>query len=232
MPAGHSSQERVTAAEKGPVENWLVRERAAGQPRIASCPSAKNTPMFLRIRRSDDGLRVLGRLVSPRYQYGPTPAQAVHSARPYSKSASVRPRLLPCAYTPAVVSSQLRVLRTQSDTKGVQYLPQSYTSTSTTSCAGRPLNWSSTIHRMRHLYPSTMTTTTQTRSHAGHSHHHHHHHDNSLLLSKNKNDAGVRITKIGLYVNLGMAISKGVGGYIFNSQGETVPSPSSIHTHS
>jgi divalent metal cation (Fe/Co/Zn/Cd) transporter len=29
----------------------------------------------------------------------------------------------------------------------------------------------------------------------------------------------VRITRIGLYVNLGMAISKGVGGYVFHSQG-------------
>lgn len=62
-----------------------------------------------------------------------------------------------------------------------------------------------------------MTSQTQTRSHAGHSHHHH---DNSFLLSKNKSDAGVRITRIGLYVNLGMAVSKGFGGYVFNSQGE------------
>ena len=65
-----------------------------------------------------------------------------------------------------------------------------------------------------------MTTQTQTRSHAGHAHGHHHHHDNTFLLSKNKKDAGVRITRIGLYVNLGMAVSKGVGGYVFNSQGE------------
>ena len=62
--------------------------------------------------------------------------------------------------------------------------------------------------------------TTQTRSHGGHSHshHHHHHHDNVYLTSQNKNDAGVRITRIGLYSNLGMAIAKGVGGYAFNSQ--------------
>ncbi|KAK3942391.1 putative xylulose kinase [Diplogelasinospora grovesii] len=52
--------------------------------------------------------------------------------------------------------------------------------------------------------------TQQTRGHGGHSHSHHHHHDN--------NDAGVRITRIGLYSNLGMAIAKGVGGYVFNSQ--------------
>ena len=64
-------------------------------------------------------------------------------------------------------------------------------------------------------------TTTQSRGHAGHSHHHHHH-DNTFLLSKNKNDAGVRITRIGLYVNLGMAVSKGVGGYVFNSQGTNI----------
>lgn len=59
----------------------------------------------------------------------------------------------------------------------------------------------------------------QTRGHAGHGHgHHHHHHDNTYLTSKNKSDAGVRITRIGLYSNLGMAIAKGAGGYAFNSQ--------------
>lgn len=66
-------------------------------------------------------------------------------------------------------------------------------------------------HRRR---PDMATLTqTQTRSHS-----HHHHHDNTYLTSKNKNDAGVRITRLGLYSNLGMAIAKGVGGYAFNSQ--------------
>ena len=63
-----------------------------------------------------------------------------------------------------------------------------------------------------------MTSLTHSHGHAGHGHHHHHH-DNTFLLSKNKNDAGVRITRIGLYVNLGMAVGKGFGGYVFNSQG-------------
>ncbi|CAK7215698.1 mitochondrial metal transporter [Sporothrix curviconia] len=48
--------------------------------------------------------------------------------------------------------------------------------------------------------------------------HHHHSHDNAYLTSQNKNDAGVRITRIGLYSNLGMALAKGAGGYFFNSQ--------------
>ncbi|KAK4123669.1 hypothetical protein N657DRAFT_656066 [Parathielavia appendiculata] len=61
------------------------------------------------------------------------------------------------------------------------------------------------------------TTQQQTRGHAGHGHHHHHH-DNVYLTSTNKKDAGVRITRIGLYSNLGMAIVKGAGGYAFNSQ--------------
>jgi hypothetical protein len=65
----------------------------------------------------------------------------------------------------------------------------------------------------------TTTALSQDRGHAGHGHHHHSH-DNTYLLSSNKKDAGVRITRIGLYVNLGMAISKGVGGYVFNSQGK------------
>ncbi|KAI9726570.1 MAG: hypothetical protein M1828_000937 [Chrysothrix sp. TS-e1954] len=55
-----------------------------------------------------------------------------------------------------------------------------------------------------------------TRSHSGHSHSHNH--DNSYLTSSNKSDAGVRITRIGLYVNLGMAIFKGLGGWYFNSK--------------
>ncbi|CAK7267203.1 mitochondrial metal transporter [Sporothrix epigloea] len=60
--------------------------------------------------------------------------------------------------------------------------------------------------------------------HDGHSHshglfsHHHHSHDNAYLTSQNKNDSGVRITRIGLYSNLGMALAKGAGGYFFNSQ--------------
>ncbi|KAM7195737.1 putative xylulose kinase [Rhypophila sp. PSN 637] len=47
---------------------------------------------------------------------------------------------------------------------------------------------------------------THSHGHGGHSHTH----DN--------NDAGVRITRIGLYSNLGMAIAKAAGGYAFNSQ--------------
>ncbi|PSK57789.1 Metal tolerance protein C1 [Elsinoe australis] len=62
----------------------------------------------------------------------------------------------------------------------------------------------------------------QVRTHMGHSHGHgHHHHDNTYLTSTNKNDPGVKITRVGLYVNLGMAIGKGVGGYAFNSQALT-----------
>ena len=55
-------------------------------------------------------------------------------------------------------------------------------------------------------------------SHGLFGHHHHHSHDNAYLTSQNKNDAGVRITRIGLYSNLGMALVKGAGGYFFNSQ--------------
>lgn len=65
----------------------------------------------------------------------------------------------------------------------------------------------------------TMTSLAHQRLHAGHSHgHHHHHHDNTYLTSTNNKDAGVRITRMGLYVNLLMAICKGTGGYVFNSQ--------------
>lgn len=90
-----------------------------------------------------------------------------------------------------------------------------------------PHQWSNIVHHIRRpravLAPTTIgmesqVNTMQARSHAGHSHGHHHHHDNTYLTSSNKKDPGVRITRIGLYVNLGMAIGKGVGGYVFNSQ--------------
>src|SRR6266480_2296712 len=67
------------------------------------------------------------------------------------------------------------------------------------------------------------TMTSQTRTHSSH----HHHHDNAYLTSTNKSDAGVRITRIGLYVNLAMAIGKGIGGYVFHSQGKAA-----FHLHS
>ncbi|TQS31451.1 hypothetical protein Golomagni_08265, partial [Golovinomyces magnicellulatus] len=52
----------------------------------------------------------------------------------------------------------------------------------------------------------------------GHHHGHHHHHDNSFLVSANKNDPGVRITRIGLLSNLAMAIAKFIGGWTFGSK--------------
>ena len=67
-----------------------------------------------------------------------------------------------------------------------------------------------------HILPPAMTSIIHARSHSGHSHSHQH--DNTYLTSTNRKDAGVRITRLGLYVNLGMAVSKGIGGYYFNSQ--------------
>ena len=91
-----------------------------------------------------------------------------------------------------------------------------------TTCYARSLLHSSSKLLLRRLSP-TMNSTTQARQHSGHSHqqqHHHHHHlhDNTYLVSTNKKDAGVRITRIGLYVNFCMAICKGLGGYFLNSQ--------------
>ena len=119
---------------------------------------------------------------------------ALHSLR--------RPRLLP--------DQQQRVYQTISAdshtllspfTKG--YFPPSFPRLHSLTSAFNPRN--------RTMAAATIS---QTRSHSGH----HHHHDNTYLTSTNKNDAGVRITRIGLYSNLGMAVAKGVGGYVFNSQ--------------
>jgi hypothetical protein len=83
------------------------------------------------------------------------------------------------------------------------------------SSASRPL-----IYKLRNMASS------QQRDHGGHSHGHHHHHDNTYLTSKNKADAGVRITRLGLYTNVGMAIGKGIGGWYFNSQAlVAIPTP-------
>ncbi len=89
-----------------------------------------------------------------------------------------------------------------------------------------PHQWSHIAHLIRKstvlsstspaMASDTLRPPTQSRSHSHGSHHHHN--DNTYLTSTNKSDPGVRITRIGLYVNLGMAITKGAGGYIFNSQ--------------
>ncbi len=74
------------------------------------------------------------------------------------------------------------------------------------------------LGRARNPKLVAMTSLTQTRLHGSHGHSHSHHHDNSYLTSANRKDAGVRITRIGLYVNVVMAVGKGIGGYYFNSQ--------------
>ncbi|CAI6336967.1 unnamed protein product [Periconia digitata] len=122
------------------------------------------------------------------------------------------------ASTPTI-ARQLRVLRTTTYT-----LPSININHAAYPLPARP-RWSSIAHRKPSclLLPTTSTTTTmsttetQSRPHTGHAHghgHHHHHHDNTYLVSKNKHDAGVRITRIGLYVNLGMAIGKGAGALV------------------
>ncbi|KHO00700.1 Cation efflux protein [Metarhizium album ARSEF 1941] len=80
--------------------------------------------------------------------------------------------------------------------------------------------------------PSVMgSALKQTRDHGDHGHghgHHHHHHDSTYLTSANRNDPGVRITRIGLVSNLGMAIAKFVGGWAFNSKSMTADAWHSI----
>lgn len=109
-------------------------------------------------------------------------------------------------------------------------IPQSGPTLLSTKAASH-LNWSQTAHQPRSLLPTSLSTMSrdlqlnpaQARGHMGHSHGHGHSHDTSFLTSKNKNDPGVRITRIGLYVNVGMAIGKGIGGYVFNSQAYAIP---------
>lgn len=123
---------------------------------------------------------------------------------------------------------QKRVLLTATAALQSRHLP----TTAATSAAARrsPLQWSHIAHRIRSpsFLPSVgamakgpVPAGFQARPHShghSHGHGHHHHHDNTYLTSSNKSDPGVRITRVGLYVNLGMAIAKGAGGYVFNSQ--------------
>lgn len=87
-----------------------------------------------------------------------------------------------------------------------------------------PLQWSRIAHSARDpTYSCSKATVTmggsqQVRAHSHGHGGHHHHHDTTFLTSGNRSDPGVRITRVGLYVNLGMAVAKGAGGYIFNSQ--------------
>ena len=87
-----------------------------------------------------------------------------------------------------------------------------HTHTHTTTLLLRP------EQRTRRSLVPAMASLTQHRRHGGHSHAHGHSHDNTYLTSTNKKDAGVRITRVGLYVNFLMALGKGIGGYLLNSQ--------------
>jgi len=135
--------------------------------------------------------------------------------------------------TPAAIASTLIYSSTVRLRTSARLLLSAFPSSSLT-----PFHsFSSSSSRLHTLATSTRTlgiskknifklaSTPQQRDHFGHSHSnshghggHHHHHDNTYLVSKNKTDAGVRITRIGLYVNLMMAVSKGIGGWYFNSQ--------------
>lgn len=77
-----------------------------------------------------------------------------------------------------------------------------------------PRSSSPTLELENGAQAAMATSSCQKRGHAGHSHSH----DSTYLVSKDKTDPGVRITRIGLWSNLGMAVGKGVGGYVFNSQ--------------
>lgn len=116
------------------------------------------------------------------------------------------------------LSSLLRTHTHRHQTRVLQTAALDYqNTTTTTSSTCLPPSYFNRL-RSRSLPIMATLTQTQTRAHTGHSHSHAHHHDTSYLTSTDKSDAGVRITRVGLYSNLGMAVAKGVGGYAFNSQ--------------
>ena len=136
---------------------------------------------------------------------------SLHSQSILSSSAFLRRK---------AVAGQSRVLLTAASTNPrQQQRQQSQAATPLRS----PLQWSGIVHRARSPTYSPPSTTMagsqqQVRAHSHGHGGHHHHHDTTFLTSANRSDPGVRITRVGLYVNLGMAVAKGAGGYIFNSQ--------------
>lgn len=139
-------------------------------------------------------------------------------------SSSLHPAsLLPSSFLRRkAVAGQSRVLLTASpaNPRGGQ---QQHQQSQAASPLRSPLQWSNIAHRARNptYSPPTVSMAGSQQQVRAHSHGHgghHHHHDTTFLTSANKSDPGVRITRVGLYVNLGMAVAKGAGGYIFNSQ--------------
>lgn len=156
----------------------------------------------------------------------------VHARSPFSPGLMPLRLYLLCGSAPLRPPASAALSRTSSrpSQSRILYSLSISSSTRPTPVRRSPRNWSHIVHHIRNpttlsAHPAIMATQSsldqaQSRSHShhGHGHGHHHHHDNTYLTSKNKSDPGVRITRIGLYVNLGMAIAKGAGGYVFNSQ--------------
>ena len=145
------------------------------------------------------------------------------------------------ASPPLFATSSSSVYTVRLQLRSVHYISRSPSTTCLQrhSSAFRTFEKQHPIHVVQSLYRAPLkmfspvspsgASNVQKREHFSHSHkhdhglglgHHHHHHDNTYLLSVNKNDAAVRITRIGLFINLAMAIGKGMGGYAFRSQGE------------
>ena len=144
-----------------------------------------------------------------------------------TSSSSSHPLHLPSLSYPSsflrrkAVAGQSRVLLTAAAAhpRGQQHQPHSQAATPLRSS----LQWSGIAHRARNPTYSPPTASMagsqqQVRAHSHGHGGHHHHHDTTFLTSANRSDPGVKITRVGLYVNLGMAVAKGAGGYIFNSQ--------------
>lgn len=126
---------------------------------------------------------------------------------------------LRCRLRPSLHSSLLGISTRSNRLPWLRLSSQRVLTSSAPLLKACPVLWLSHV-RLRPSRRALLTSPmTQTRGHGSHSHsHHHHHHDNVYLTSTNKNDAGVRITRIGLLANLCMAIGKFIGGYVFHSQ--------------
>ncbi|OAA38565.1 Cation efflux protein [Metarhizium rileyi] len=214
-----SPRRRSSCDPAGPMHIIMNGNVLPGSQRTHRHPahSQATHPHHTRLLHSCPSLRAQSRRVTKNLSPGFSAAASIcSSASPFSTAACLSTS---AAYTTSNPLHHLACSSSSVDQTSAIVNPR---------CV--PLHLSPTRGRIRTL-PSVMGSgLKQTRDHGDHSHggHGHHHHDSTYLTSANKNDPGVRITRIGLLSNLGMAIAKFIGGWAFNSKSMTADAWHSI----
>lgn len=169
-----------------------------------ACNNGASSLSVLRVVRPWDRLRVMAR-------GGPRSSCA---------STSVHSSTTSCYNTQLGCRRQISTLATNPPPSPRALNSCSRCSVFTTAVVTRPRP----LPQLKTLNPAMSATQTRGHGHGhGHGHHHHHGTDPSLLLSKDKSDAAVRITRLGLLLNVVLAVGKGFAGYYWNSKSAFSP---------